>query len=286
MSARTTDSETAGVLKGMTTIEQVLALAGSFHATSETSADTLRRETRVATPVTTVTVQVGGNRAQVRGFGPQQDVLDYRNIAGMLLSDDLDVLVDTLLTTSLIPPRISDALYGSLSEVLESEANVTIAESAARKDQSDVVRAFKGVVTEPYIMRAGAATKKAIGRVYWAALAKGPVAVLATALLYLPIGLMIRSQGQGAQIMALVGVMLMTFFGALATHYWCVQQLQKRIAPTGTPKISRIVDRLNLTRNWLLFACGASIVLTLAVAALTGALFPTAPVPPFSIPPQ
>ena len=48
---------------------------------------------------------------------------------------------------------------------------------------------------------------------YWAALARGPVAVLAAPLLYLPVGLLVRSQGQGAEAMAMIGVMLMTFFG-------------------------------------------------------------------------
>lgn len=77
--------------------------------------------------------------------------------------------------------------------------------------------------------------------------------------------------------MAMVGVMLMTFFGALAAHYWCVQQLQIRIAPGETPKLSRIVDRLGLTLQWLGFAGAAAVVLTLLVAWLTGALFPMRP---------
>jgi hypothetical protein len=37
---------------------------------------------------------------QVQAYGPQQDVLDYRNIAGLLLSDDR-VLEDRLQTTRL-----------------------------------------------------------------------------------------------------------------------------------------------------------------------------------------
>jgi hypothetical protein len=271
---RSSDPETAGVLKALSTIEDVLRMAGTYHATSEISADTLRRETRATTPVTTVTVQVGAKRAQVRGFGPHQDVLDYRNIAGMLLFDDLVILEQTLETTRLVPPRIHDALFGSLSEMLASEANVTIVESAAKKDQSGVVRTFKGVVTEDYILRAGQVLKKAVGRVYWAGLAKGPIAVLAIPLLYAPVDLLVRNQGQGPKLMALLGVMLMTFFAALAAHYWCVHQLQVRLALSGSPKISRIVDRLNLTLHWLLFAGGASLVLTLAVASLVGVLFP------------
>lgn len=270
----TPDPETAAVLKGLDSIDKVLGLAASHRSTAETSADTLRRDTTATTPVTTVTVVAGGSRAQVRGFGPQQDVFDYRNIAGMLLSDDLGVLEAALPDTGLLPPRVTEALYGSLATVLASEANVAIAEDAAKKDQTGIASRFRGVVTIDYIARAGAAMKKAVGGAYWAMMAKGPVAVLAAPLILMPIDLIVRGQGQGGRLMALLGVMLMTFFAALAAHYWVTQELQKKLAPDGTPQIQRIVDKLNLTLQWLGAAGVASAVLTLAVASLTSLLFP------------
>lgn len=279
--ARTSDAEAAAVFKGFNTIERVLAMAASHRASAEISNDTLRRETVAVTPVTTVTVVAGGARAQIRGFGPQQDVLDYRNIAGMLLSDDLVVLEDALKTTRLIPPRIHAELCTSLSTALASEANVAIAETAARKDQAEIIARFKGVVTQDYITRAGGTLKQALSRAYWASLAKGPIAVLAIPLLQLPIELLVRGQGQGSRLMSLIGVMLMTFFAALAAHYWVTHHLQKTLAPGGAPKIPRLIDKLNLTRNWLVAASMAAAVLTLAVASLTGILFPMNPaVPP------
>ncbi|HPN07000.1 MAG TPA: hypothetical protein PK050_14410 [Hyphomonadaceae bacterium] len=275
--ARTADAEAAAVFKGFNSIERVLAMAESHRASAEISNDTLRRETVAVTPVTTVTVIAGGARAQIRSFGPQQDVLDYRNIAGMLLSDDLVVLEDALKTTRLIPPRVNAALYTSLSTALASEANVAIAETAARKDQAEITARFKGVVTQDYITRAGGTLKQAVSRAYWASLAKGPIAVLAIPVLQLPIELLVRGQGQGSRLMTLIGVMLMTFFAALAAHYWVTQQLQKLLAPAGAPKIPRLIDKLNLTRNWLVAAGTAAAVLTLAVASLTGILFPMNP---------
>lgn len=272
-SVRATDPDTAAFLKSLGSVEKVLDYAAAHRAITETAADTLRRDTTASTPVTTVTVQVSGVRTQVRGFGPNQVVLDYRNIAGILLSDDLVVLEDALKTTSLMPPRVNDALLASLTTVLSSKANVSIGENAAKKDQSPVVATFKGVVTADYIARAGAAIRKATGRAYWAALAKGPAAVLAIPLIQAPVELIVRGQGQGPRLMALIGVMLITFFAALAAHYWVGQQLQKKIAPGGEPKIPRLLDRLNLTRNWLLAAAGAAAVLTLAVASLTGLVF-------------
>ena len=69
----------------------------------------------------------------------------------------------------------------------------------------------------------------------------------------------------------------MTFFAALAAHYWVVHKLQETLAPGGAPKIPRIVDKLNLTLQWLAAAAGVAAVLTLAAASLTGLLFPMAP---------
>lgn len=278
---RSTDPETSEVLKSLGSIENLLQYAGEYRATAEIAADTLRRDTIISIPVTSVTVEVGGKRAQVRGFGPKQDVLDYHNVAGMLLSDDLDVLESTLLTTKLVPPTANEALYASLAEMLASEANVTIAESAGKKDASGVERQFLGVVTGDYVRRAGAAMKTGLGRAYWAGLAKGPVAVLATPLLYAPVALLVRAQGQTAETMTLIGVVLMTFFAALAAHYWVVHQLQGRIAPSETPKLGRIVDRLGFTLQWLAFAGVAAVALTLLMAWLTQAVFPPAlPSPP------
>ncbi|MDP3492773.1 MAG: hypothetical protein Q8R82_06630 [Hyphomonadaceae bacterium] len=274
---RTPDPETTSVLKGLDSIDRVLGLAATYRSAAETSADTLRRETTAVTPVTTVTVVAGGSRAQVRGFGPQQDVLDYRNIAGMLLSDDLGVLEEALLATRLMPPRVTDAMHGSLATVLASEANVAIAENAAKKDQSGIASRFRGVVTADYITWAGGAIKTAMTRAYWAMMAKGPVAVLAIPLILMPIDLLVRGQGQGGRLMALLGVMLMTFFAALAAHYWVVQELQKKLAPEGAPKIQRIVDKLNLTLHWLAAAGVAAAVLTVVVASLTGLLLPMSP---------
>lgn len=274
---RAGDPETVAVLKGLNSIDKVLGLSGSHRSVAETSSDTLRRDTTAAIPVTTVTVVAGGARAQVRGFGPQQDVLDYRNIAGMLLSDDLAVLEERLQTTRLLPPRVDAALHESLSMALASEANAVIVEHAAKKDQSGIVGQFRGVVTADYIARAGGAMKNAVLRSYWAAMAKGPVAVLAIPLIYMPIDLIVRGTGQGSRLMAMLGAMLITFFAALAAHYWVVHKLQGVLAPNGTPKISRIADRLNLTLQWLAAAAGVAAILTLAVASLTGLLFPMTP---------
>lgn len=275
--ARSADPETAAVLNGLSGISAVLGLAATHRSIVEISGDTLRRDTTAVTPVTTVMVEVNGKRTQVRAFGPQQDIFDYHNIAGMLLSDDLVVLKEALQATRRMPPRVSDALHASLATVLASEVNGSIAEGAAKKDQNGIVAALKGVVTADYVAQAGAAIRKSVGRAYWAMLAKGPAAVLAIPLLHAPIDLIVRRQGQGGWLMALTGMMLVTFFAALAAHYWVVQQLQTRLAPGGAPKIGRIVDKLNLTRAWLAAAGVAALALTLAVASLTGLLFPMTP---------
>jgi hypothetical protein len=277
LTPRTADPEIAGVLKSKGAIEQVLGLAASHRATAEANADTLKRDTLVVTPVTAVVVQVGGNRAQVRGFGPNQDVLDYRNVAGMLLSDDLKLLEEILPTTSLVPPKMNDTMLHALSMVLASEANATIAANAAKKDQSVLERDFRGVVDGPYIKRAGGAMKTAISRAYWTVMARGPMATLVIPVLIGPIALLTRNADQVTRIVSLLAVMLLTLGAATGAHMWVARKLQTQIARNGVPKIGRLLDKLGLMRTWLIAGAIIAVVLTLAVASLTDMVFSPAP---------
>ncbi len=277
LTPRTADPEIASVLRSKGAIEQVLGLAASHRATAEANADTLKRDTLVVTPVTTVVVQVGGNRAQVRGFGPNQDVLDYRNVAGMLLSDDLKLLEEILPTTSLVPPKMNDTVLHALSMVLSSEANATIAVNAAKKDQSVLERDFRGVVDGPYIKRAGGAMKTTISRAYWAVMARGPMATLVIPVLIAPIALLTRNTDQVTRIVSLLAVMLLTLGAATGAHMWVTRKLQAQIAPNSVPKIGRLLDKLGLMRMWLIAAAIVAVALTLAVASLTDMIFPPVP---------
>lgn len=271
---RTADPEIASVLKTRSEIGEILKLASSYHATAEANADTLRRDTLAMTPVTSVVIAVAEERVMIRGFGAEQTVLDYKNIAGILLAPDLVALGIAISSTQLFPPRTSEQLHEALSLVLASEANVTLA-MAAKKDTAEIEREFRGVIAGDYVKRAATQVRKGLGRAYWAGLARGPMAALALPLFFAPIDLFMRGSSMGSRVGILAAIMALTFGLCAAGHFWVVRQLQKRISPRGAPRIGPLLDKLGLTGAWLIGAGAVAIVLTLLIAGLTSSLFPS-----------
>ena len=272
---RSSDPEIASVLKSQPGIADVLRLSTAHRAVAETSANTMRRDTLVEVPVTSALISIGEQqKALIRGFGPEQEVLDYRNLAGMLLVGDMVQLDSAIAMTRLVPPKVNETIYTALANVLASEANVAIVGEASKRTPQEMERVFRGVVTADYIKRAAAGIRTAVGRSYWAGLAKGPAWGFLLPLLFAPLDFLARGSGAGARIGLLLGIMLLTFAIAGLGHLWVVRALQKRIAPKGEPRIGAIVDRLGLTRIWLIGSGVAAFLLTLLVAGLTSWAFP------------
>jgi hypothetical protein len=273
-SPRTAEAEVAATLKALPAIEQVLEYAQAHRTTTETDASTFRRETVATVPVTSIIVAVGSRRASVHGFGAQQDIRDYANIAGMLLSDDLDALETALVETRPIPPQTTPRMDAALSSALASEVNVAIAEKPGRKGLAAVLQEFRGLLTDEHVRRTSAALGKALRRAYWAAMMRGPALVLAIPLLQFPIELMLRNLDPSSRFSAMLGVMLLAFGGAIGAHILVVRMLERSLAPGGVPRLSRMLSRQGHLRNWLLAAAAIVVLATLAVSGLSSVLAP------------
>jgi hypothetical protein len=270
------EPEIAAALKARGRIEDVLKLVTEHHSVAEANSHTLTRDTQAEIPVTTISVAVAGKApVTLRGFGPEQEVLDYRNIAGMLLVEDLIQLDGAIAMTRLVPPVVNDAIYDSLSDMLASEANFTIAMARETKTPAEAEKDFRGVVTAEYIKRASAAVCTGVTRAYWAGLANGPGWLLLLPLVDALLDLLLRGSGIGVRVLVLFFVMLATFGGGALAHVMVVRAMQARIAPTGTPKLSQLIDHLGLTRRWLIASAVTAGVLSLVVFGLTAWIFPS-----------
>lgn len=275
---RTTEAGVSDVLKSLTTVNQVLAYADAHRSTAETDATTLRRETTASVPVTSIVVAVGARRANVHGYGPNQDVRDFDNIAGLLLSDDLDTLEAALSETQLFPPRTTAEMNAALVSALASEVNVAVAENPAPKGVAAVLKDFQGLLTEEHVQRTSGALGKAIRRAYWATMLRGPIAVLAMPLLQIPVELMVRGLDTSARLSSMLGVMLLAFGGAIAAHMMVVRLMERKLAPDGSPRLSRITSRQGHLRNWLVAAGVFIAAATPAIAAFTKLILPPLPI--------
>jgi hypothetical protein len=273
---RSDEREIAAALKARGAIEDVLKLATEHHSVAEANSHTLTRETHASVPVTSILVSVAGKApVMLRGFGPEQDVLEYRNLAGMLLVEDLIQLDGAIAMTRLVPPVVNDAIYDSLNDMMASEANFTIAMQRKQKTPAEAEQDFRGVVTAEYIKRAGAAVCTGMTRAYWAGLANGPGWVLAIPLSYAVLDLLLRGSGIGVRVVVLLFVMAATFGAAALAHVMVVRSLQTRIAPSGKPRLSQLIDKLGLTRGWLIASGITAGLLSLLIAGLTTWIFPS-----------
>lgn len=269
---RTSESGIADVLKSLGNIGDVLAYADECRSTAETNATTLDRETVASVPVTSIVVAIGARRTQVHGFGAQQDIHDYGNIAGILLTDDLDALEAALPETRALLPKSTPALEAALAPVLASEVNIAIAGNPGAKGMAIVQRDFQSLLSDRYMARASASLSRAVRLAYWSAMLRGPIAVLGMPLLQVPVGLLLSGQAEPARLSAMAGVMLLAFGGVILAHMLVVRTLQARLAPSGTPKLSRIVERQGLLRAWLIGAGIGVVFAAMALAGLTGLL--------------
>ena len=274
ISPRTSEPDVLNVLGKLTTMEALLGYSLTSRAIAETNADTLHRDTIATTPVTTINIAVGEKVARIRGFGPAQDVHDFGNIAGLLLTGDLERLEAALPATRAFPPRTTPEMEGALSSVLASEVNVAIAQHAAKKDKSALTREFRGVVSDAFVERAALAIRQGIGRVYWSSMLRGPAALLAIPLIQFLVQFLVRGQDPNSQTTAMFGLMLLAFGGAIGAHLWCVRLVQRRIRPNGVPKMIGVINRLGLTTQWLVGAAVWCVVTTYLVALLASLILP------------
>lgn len=274
LAPRAADSDIAAALKARGDAASILAIATSCHSTAEANNTTITRDTIVVVPVTSVMVAAGDKHAMIHGFGERQEITDYRNIAGLLMVDDIAELELANAETRLLPPQIPERMHGALANVLASEANTELITAGASRGAAETARSYRGVITADYVTRAGDAIRKGVSRAYWTGMARGPVAALALPVLFAPVDLFLRSNGAAARVGVLLLFMAATFGAAMAGSYWVIHQLQRKVAPGGAPNMKRVVDAVGLTTTWLVAAGMVAVLLTLLVAGMTSWLFP------------
>lgn len=267
------DPDIAARLAALKTAAQVIDLCDDRRITTETAATSLTRDITASIPVTTATVAIGEQRVTLRGYGPRQLVYDYANIGGLMLEADVARLAAALPEKRQLPPRPAPALDTAFADLIASPVNAAIAEAAASPELQDIPRRYSGIVSSDYVSRAAPLARRALTHIYWADMLRRPALVLATPLLQLPIGILVRAQDSGARTLAMIGVMLLAFAAAIAAHIYVARNLQTRLAPAGVPRIAFLLDRLKLTRNWLLLGAAVAILGTLLVASFTSAFF-------------
>lgn len=118
----------------------------------------------------------------VYGLGPQTQVLDFVNIAGHLLEDDLVTLEQAALPVSSWARPKDPALLYALKQFVASELNLLIAEQQGAQQATSAVEAhFKNMVDAAYVQRATVALRQGFNGLYGAGLLRPALWVAGTA---------------------------------------------------------------------------------------------------------
>lgn len=117
-------------------------------------------------------LEAGGESFTLHGFGPEDTIFSFENIAGHLLTDDLETLEAAVTEASRWRRHATNDLLDTTSAFLRSELNLLLAEkvadiSATPEQAAQAVEShFSGLVDSGYIKRATNALRGALARLY------------------------------------------------------------------------------------------------------------------------
>jgi hypothetical protein len=262
------DAIARGELSAIGDIDRLLSLVEDASVQSKASGLDFRRTTSAAVRCSAATFAAGQQRLTINGYGPDFEILDFRDIGGALLTGDVEILEAALKGgAGLIP-----ALHG----MLESETNAEIARRSgamsSKKREAELAKLaaeLRGVASSAYAVRASNAIRKGVSRAYIGKMMQWPVFTLAAGALALPANWLAWTSGVRNQDMPLiVGVMLLAIAAAFVGDKWATGALQKDLSSRADLKIPPLIGKLGLTRNWMILAC----ILAIPLATVCGAI--------------
>lgn len=139
-------------------------------------AGTLRSEHRLRLDVQRACIGALDERFVIHGFGPQPMVYSFENIAGRLLTEDLQALELAVAGSSRWRRQRGSVLLDTMAAFLRSELNMLIAERVSdlkvtpQQAAAQVQHHFRSLVDSTYVERATTALRGALARLYGAEL--------------------------------------------------------------------------------------------------------------------
>jgi hypothetical protein len=257
-----TEETVRAELARLTSVDDILGIASEYEAIPQAYADRLTRVTTAQVAVASATFGIGDASLVLNGYGPDYTIFDYRDIGGALLMGDVQALEAALAQRRNLAP--------ALAGMLESEAHAEIAMRSGAMSKTKrsaaleaLSREFRGLASPAYAERASTAIRRGLSRAYFSKLLQWPVFVLALPLAALPVNwLMWRGGVRNQDAPVIFSMMLVTLAAAFLGDRWIGATLQRDLASGGKPKVSNLFAKLGLTRNWMIAAGIAALLLS------------------------
>jgi hypothetical protein len=264
------DEEARQTIESLGTLERLCSLTRAQLRGAAVSADSVTRQIEAQMMLTAVSVRVAQQQLDIRGYGDQAHVFNFKNIVGTLLDTDLQELEHALSNGSWLPLRPVPALDAALGGFLLSEINSKIghvagARRAALGDFAN--RELRGAVSVSYVQRAAKALRSAVTRTY-----NSEIVIPAAVAAFLPaISLVVVPLLNNAW-RGINGwlTLLMAVCAGGAAELWAVSRLRKRFMLELAPKAIALLRTTRTLWWWrlvMLLGMVAVIVLFAAVGS-------------------
>jgi hypothetical protein len=243
------EPEPKRVLESIRTLEELCALSAAEVVVANVGASEVARTIRAPTWLTNIRVRASDQEIELLGYGDDALVLDFKNVVGTLLVQDLHALEGALAAAPRVPWRESAALDAAIAEFLRSEVNAAIGNvTGAKKDRLEKFAStqLKGAVSSDYVVRAAKAIRASVLRTYAAGIVVPGVILAGVIALMLEV-LTLRSiwvfTYDEARYAALIGFAAGFLFIELRARY----RLKKRFPAELAPKVIRLLGATRAT---------------------------------------
>jgi hypothetical protein len=165
--------EAQAVLASLDSLESLRELTPIRSTDADAHPDGVTRRFEATMTIATAQLQAAGQTVAVHGYGERARVFDFKNLLGLLLESDVAELARQVAATPALLLNTPSELDASLSRVLLSEVNATIAQRGTRNAATAHELAageLLGAVSADYVERAAKAIRAAVSRAYRASM--------------------------------------------------------------------------------------------------------------------
>lgn len=237
----------------VTTLDEVCTLEQVRYTTAPLAVQAVQR---LRLPVRQVRLQVAGQPMQFTALGPSLEIIDYQQVAAVLLGHDLDTLEKNV-------DGSGRHLGEALQRFLQSPLNLDI---AARKPLADIDRQYPGMVDEAYRTRALQSAQRAVERLWLQRVRRprlyGLAGIGAVSALLVAFGS--PHFGVASASVLATGLGIAAWVGA---DWQARRALALSLQRPGGDRLLRPLRQSAVVRRWQLVSLAAAVVVALAGAA-------------------
>lgn len=237
----------------VTTLDEVCTLEQVRYTTAPLAVQAVQR---LRLPVRQVRLQVAGQPMQFTALGPSLEIIDYQQVAAVLLGHDLDTLEKNV-------DGSGRHLGEALQRFLQSPLNLDI---AARKPLADIDRQYPGMVDEAYRTRALQSAQRAVERLWLQQVRRprlyGLAGIGAVSALLVAFGS--PHFGVASASVLATGLGIAAWVGA---DWQARRALALSLQRPGGDRLLRPLRQSAVVRRWQLVSLAAAVVVALAGAA-------------------